>query len=118
MEKQAVIYLRDRYKEKGLPIEIICDNMIRYFDNTNNRNSIKLMWDDEREILTEFRMNGENTNQKIHPIRLSSVQYSEIQYIDVFLDPETAVEYLKEIKDVIGQDDYDKGLELLKNATL
>lgn len=92
--------------------------MIRYFDNTNNRDSINLIWDDEREILTQFRMNGEYTNQKIQPIILSSTSYAMIQYIDIFLDPESAVEYLKEIKSDIGEDQYNKGLSFLKNATL
>lgn len=116
MEKQAVIYLRDKYKAQKLPLEIICDNMIRFYDNIDDKSHVNLIWDDDNEILSEIRLVGDQYNLAIGPVMVASVQYSEIQFINQYLDKKSAIEYLQEHKDQIGEDEYNKGIKLMARA--
>lgn len=96
MEKAGVIAIRDMYKAKKLPMRIVCDNMEIFYDNIKDQNSsIDIIWDDANEIFYAYRANLQPTLQKRYPVELTATTYENIQFIMVYLDPESAFDYIK-----------------------
>ena len=69
------------------PLKITCDNMIVLYDNSGLYPN--LIWDDDKETVTAFRINTSD-NQQTRPFEIFCTNYEHIQYIEAWVNPTTA----------------------------
>lgn len=93
MELAVVKKLREDAKKRGLPIMIICDNERNMYDYAADK--FPLIWDDDNQILTSVFINDDyrSTEQRFV---VSSVSYSEIQYINTPMSKKELIEWMGE----------------------
>lgn len=106
MTKEQVVYLRDEVF-KGQPFIVVLDNEHNFMDNYPGR--CFPVWDDEREIVSFVESNQESSGMASadYPCIIAYAAYDYIQSIRVLTDRESAMNYLKDSKAVIGQEKYD-----------
>ena len=93
------------------PIKITCDNMIVRWDNTGTYPNI--IWDDENEILTAFLPTTEDI-QDGYPFEIFTTEYEHIQYMEAYVDPKTATEWVEKNKNNMGEENYNKAMDMIK----
>lgn len=94
------------------PIKITCDNMIIIWDNSQNYPNV--IWDDDNQVLTAFRVNTEDIQQG-YPFEILRTEYGHIQYMEALVTPKDAVEFLKQNKDQMG-DSYQLALDMVSKT--
>ena len=86
------------------------DNMVIKWDNTSNYPD--LIWDDDAETVTAFLPTTEDI-QEGYPFEVFVAAYEQIQYIEAYITPKDAIEWLQENKDLMGQENYDKAMKVV-----
>lgn len=89
MTKELITKMRETFSTSIL--KVTCDNMIILYDNTGIHPN--LIWDDGAETVTALRINTE-TSQQTHPIEVFATNYEHIQYIEAFINPANAKEWI------------------------
>lgn len=82
--------------------------MIIRWDNTGKYPN--LIWDDDSELLVAFSATTEDI-QEGFPFEIFVTEYQHIQYMEAYLTPKNAIQWLIDNKDTIGEDSYNKALE-------
>lgn len=95
------------------PLKITCDNMIIIWDNSPNYP--KVIWDDDNEELTILRSSTEDIQQG-YPFEILKTAYEHIQYIEAYVSPQNATQWLLDNKDVIGEEEYDRCMKLISQT--
>lgn len=111
MTKETVIRMREDFSTS--PLKITCDNMIIVWDNSPNYP--KVIWDDDNEELTILRSSTEDIQQG-YPFEILKTTYDHIQYIEAYVSPQTATQWLLDNKDAIGEEEYDRCMKLISQT--
>lgn len=93
------------------PIKITCDNMIVRWDHTGVYPDI--IWDDDNETITVFSATTEDI-QDGYPFEIFTASYEQIQYMEAYVTPKTAIEWLEQNKGTIGDKNYDLAMTQVK----
>lgn len=109
MTKDSVIKMREAFSTS--PIKITCDNMIVRWDNTGKYPNI--IWDDDNEVLTAFMPTTEDI-QEGFPFEIFTTEYEHIQYMEAYVTPKVAMEWLIQNKATMGDENYNLAIEQVK----
>lgn len=95
MTKEQVQKFRDKFKDNAMIV--VCDNQHLFYDNVGGK--FPLIWDDENEVLTTMVMNDDIYSQSLNPVYIEMTEYEHIQFIQIFINANQAMDYIEEIKD-------------------
>ena len=112
MEKEHVIEIRDEAKKNNNMLMIITDNEHVFYDNV--KDSIPIVWDDEGATFTTIMTNFSQVTPRYSPFMKTTVQYEQIQFMNIFLSEEEATEFVK--KNITDQDQLKKSLGVISRV--
>lgn len=72
-----------------------------------------IIWDDDNERMISFLPTTEDI-QDAYPFEILITEYEHIQYIEAYVTPKEAMEWLTENKSALGEEDYNKGLDVVR----
>lgn len=93
------------------PIKVTCDNMVVRWDHTGTYPD--LIWDDDAEVMYAFSAATEDI-QEGYPFEVFMTSYEQIQYMEAYTTPKTAIEWLEENKATMGDKNYEKAMNQVK----
>lgn len=103
--------MREAFSES--PLKITCDNMIVRWDHTAVHPDI--IWNDDEETMTVFAATTEDI-QDGYPFEVLVANYEQIQYIEAYITPKDAMEWLEENKSSMTDENYKRTLKYISQS--
>lgn len=100
MTAETIIKMRTVFSD--LPIQVTCDNLIVVVDNSLQQ---IVQWDDDNEVLTVLKINTVNPGiQDTYPFELLCTNYDHIQYMELLLPQNKAMEWVNNNKAMLEKE--------------
>ena len=109
MVKDSIIKMREAFSTS--PIKVTFDNMVVRWDHTQNYPD--MIWDDDNETVMVFSASTEDI-QDGYPFEVFMSTYEHIQFMEAYVDPKTAIEWLEENKGTMGDKNYELAIKQVK----
>lgn len=110
MVKDLVIKARE--DSLGGPLQVICDNMVTFYDNCGRD---VVIWDDAKEVAIVFRPNGQ-FEQDAYPFEIMYTPYEYIEFMKSYRSPKDSAMWLEKNKSKLSAERYEVAKGILKES--